>query len=1463
MGSTTVDIQLGGVLAGVTITSSNAITGVVALGTDVTDFTGIRNTFLGTDAGKLAKTVNQAVFLGFNAGTLGLGDSSVVIGSDAAPLAIPTEDSGNSIVIGYNVVPNSTRVDKSTVIGRNSASGCPIVKSAVIIGDNVTMNTLTCDEVIAIGSRMRINEPAERVTAVGHFSRVGGSNTVCVGYNNTVADGTLNNIALGTLIIAKGNNNVVVGYDINVDGSSASGNLIVGGAGTVLGAVSNLTSFDAVSYPGGLVASNTLYLGGCLRWSKLTGELLLRAVGTASVVVKTSAADADVSVITATPSLLTLYGSVTVTPSGTVTAPVVSTPLFSATSMTAGTLTATGQVTAQNGVTVSAGTLSAKATEVTTLTASGLVTAQAGLTVSTGTLSANGGISTTTVTTSGPVTSGGSVTATGSVSATGSITAGGAMTTSGLLTCNRLVVVDPPVDPLAFPPTYPPGYALTTRTLTASDLSSLQIVTTTDLTASGMVTANAGLQVNGGQLQASAGLSVTSGLTSVQALTANGVSTMGEINASGKLTVTSVNGIQTPQLTVDTSASVYKLSTTSTDTSVFALDAGRTQVKSLHTTETATGVFALDAGVSRVKTLQTTEMTAGVYALDAGKTRVSALSTTDASVAAGSYSLDVGSSRVASLVTTAVYADVNVYALDAGRSRVAALTSTGNVGVTGLLNISTTPADTLEFGTDVNGFAVKSGTAAIVANSADFSKLYAGQMLTGSLQTAGKVTVTDAAGVETTKVVTTFTSADINQYALDAGRSRVSSLKCTGGVAIDGILDVFGDGDLTFGTDVNGVAVKTGTAAIVAESADFNTLYAADMLAGSLTTNGAVTVTSTAGIVAGKFSTPSRPAATATYALDVGNSRVDSLTSIGDVTLGGYLSFSGAFAPTFDFTTADDAVTAMSGTASIVAASIDSAKVHAGTLYTGSVTSTGKVTVTHAAGVLTTKLATPSRPATTSVFELDVGASRVDSLTSLGDVTVGGYITFPVTFVPTFDFTIVDDAITAKSGNASIVAESVDTQKMFAGSLYAGTVTSTGKVTVTHAGGVVSTKFSTASRPTATVAYALDVGDARVDSLETVGDAMVAGSLSVTTTADTLDFVNTMGGAALDEKTGIAAVVANSGDFAKLYGGDLLTGSLTSSGKVTVTHADGIETTALVTSNHPATSVAYDLLAGDTLVDTLTTNSDVTVNGYVRFAAGFAPTYDFPVNGAKTGVAAITAHSVDVTAYLYADSIRTAGVSAGSGTIQGGTVIGNTLTLKKDGGSSWDVAAGSSPSPNTLSIQSTASNVIVTDAFTTPDEPTKACCKTDGGTGIQVGSIVSATGTFSTYVGTLVPDTTGAVPVVGLTTFAEKSACVGVVSSVEASGAFREYMYGSLVFRMPRATLDSRVVVNTAGFGKVLVVPGAVVTIGDLLCVSATVDGMADVQADDVVYSWTVAKATETVTVPLLGDTLVACKFLC
>lgn len=1462
MASTTVDIQLGGVLAGVTITSSNAITGVVALGTDVTEFTGVRNTFVGTDAGKLAKTINQAVFVGFNAGTVGLGDSSVIIGSDAAPLAIPTEDSGNSVVIGYNVVPNSTRVDKSTVIGRSSATGCPVVKSSVVIGDSVTMNVATCEEVIAIGSRMRINEPAQRITAVGHFSRVGGSNTVCVGYNNTVADGTLNNIALGTLIVTKGNDNVVVGYDINIDSTAASGNLVVGGTGTVLGAVSNLTSFDARAYPGGLVANDTLYLGGCLRWNKVSGELLLRAVGTASVVVKTTAAAADVSVITATPTLLTLYGNVTVTPAGVVTAPVVSTPVFSATAMTAGTLTASGLVTAQNGVTISAGTLSAKATEVTTLTASGLVTSQSGLTVSSGTLNANGGVSTTTVTASGGVSSGGSVTASGSVTAGGSMTAGTSITATGLVTCGRLTIVDPPVDPLAVPLTYPPGYALNTTSLNATGTSALQAVTTTTLTTSGKVTANAALQVNGGLLEATAGLTVSAGSTTVQTLTANGLSTLGVINASGKLTVTSSNGIQTPILTVDTSASVYKISTTATDSAIFALDAGRSQVKSLVTTDTTAGEFALDAGFARVKTLKTTETGTGIYALDAGKTRVTTLSTTDASVAAGTYSLDVGSSRVESLVTTSTAG----YALDAGISRVSELTSTGNVGVTGLINVVLTAADTFAFGTDVNGVAVKSGTAAVVANSANLNKLYAGEMLTGSLQTTGKVTVTDAGGVETTKLVTTFTSANATLYALDAGRSRVTYLESTGDVDVDGLLEVNGTGDLAFSTDVNGAVTKAGKASVVAASADFSKLYAGDLLAGSLTTNGAVTVTATDGIVTRKLATQSRPSGSSAYVLDVGDARVDSLMSLGDVTIQGSISLT-TTSDTLEFvnTLGGPVLDEKTGTAAFAANSGDFVKLYAGDMLTASLTSSGKVTVTHADGVNTKKLVTANSPTTTGTYELLAGNTLVNELTTAGDVSVGGYVTFPAAFVPTFDFTLdIDGVITAKAGDAAIVAASADVEKLYAGTLYTDSVTSTGKVTVTAADGVVSSKFSTPSRPTTTATYVLDVGDSRVDSLMSIGDVAIDGSLSVNTTTDTLAFVNTLGGTVLDEKTGTAAVAANSGDFTMLYAGDMLTASLTSSGKVTVTHVDGIDTTKFVTANSPTLGTGtYDLRAGDSLVKTLRTDGDVTFNGYVRFAAGFTPTYDFPVGGAKTGVAAISAHSIDVMAYLYADAIRTAGVSAGSGTIQGGTLIGNTLTLKKDAGSSWDVAAGSSPSPNTLSIQSTATNIIVTDAFTTPDEPTKAYCKTDGNTGIQVGSIVSATGTFSTYVGTVTPDTTGAVPVVGLTTFAEKNACVGVVSAIEGSGGFREYMNGSLVFRMPRATADSRAVVSTAGFGKVLVVPDAIVTIGDLLCVSATTPGEADVQTDDIVYSWTVAKATETVTVSSTQSELVACKFLC
>ena len=53
------------------------------------------------------------------------------------------------------------------------------------------------------------------------------------------------------------------------------------------------------------------------------------------------------------------------------------------------------------------------------------------------------------------------------LTATGTFEATGTFQVTGTVTAKRLVATDPPVDPLAFPLTYLPGYGITTTMLSS------------------------------------------------------------------------------------------------------------------------------------------------------------------------------------------------------------------------------------------------------------------------------------------------------------------------------------------------------------------------------------------------------------------------------------------------------------------------------------------------------------------------------------------------------------------------------------------------------------------------------------------------------------------------------------------------------------------------------------------------------------------------------------------------------------------------------------------------------------------------------------------------------------------------------------------------------------------------------------------------------------------------------------
>ena len=332
------DIAFGGSQTGQLVATNDAATGIIALGTTTAGFLGTKDTFVGSSAGGGANNASNSVYLGYLAGYNGVGDSSVVIGYNAAPLSVQSGGSGNSVIIGADCLPNASSVTTSVVLGSNNGTGAANVQRSSMIG-SVSVQTSSCDEVVAVGSRLGVQTPATRVTVVGQDLTAGGTNTICIGYNNTVASTTVSNIAIGTGISVAGTPyNTVLGSGVAIDASSNNNTVV--GAGITLAGVSNTTCIDAALYPGGTVASETVYLGGCLSWNKTTGNLALTATGSATLTVT------GARVLAASSTALSLFnGAASVSSAGVITAASIVASLSGNVSGTAANVTATSNST--------------------------------------------------------------------------------------------------------------------------------------------------------------------------------------------------------------------------------------------------------------------------------------------------------------------------------------------------------------------------------------------------------------------------------------------------------------------------------------------------------------------------------------------------------------------------------------------------------------------------------------------------------------------------------------------------------------------------------------------------------------------------------------------------------------------------------------------------------------------------------------------------------------------------------------------------------------------------------------------------------------------------------------------------------------------------------------------------------------------------------------------------------------
>ena len=122
-----------------------------------------------------------------------------------------------------------------------------------------------------------------------------------------------------------------------------------------------------------------------------------------------------------------------------------------------------------------------------------------------------------------------------------------------------------------------------------------------------------------------------------------------------------------------------------------------------------------------------------------------------------------------------------------------------------------------------------------------------------------------------------------------------------------------------------------------------------------------------------------------------------------------------------------------------------------------------------------------------------------------------------------------------------------------------------------------------------------------------------------------------------------------------------------------------------------------------------------------------------------------------------------------------------------------------------------------------------------------VGLIVESTGKYIEFDGSIAPKIDEALPCVKLTSSARSKRVYGVLSNIE--GETRESIGGIYISVYPKKDGINRVFVNSLGEGSLWVINTHNLENGDYVC-SSNVPGYGELQDDDLLHSYTVAKIT-------------------
>jgi hypothetical protein len=216
----------------------------VAVGPNLTLFTGKRNVILGTKAGLSATRSDDNVFGGWAAGG-GAGDSNVIVGTRAGQYL--EEQSTYSVVVGPLAAFGASVVSNSVLIGPRVGGDLTTSLNSTIIGTGVVASDKVAD--VSVVARDTIigddsNEYAERIT--GHVSKSWLTGTDIVAFGNAIVtmSGRSGLVAIGDAVTAGGSDSILVGKNVST-GTGGSLNQIFGMDTHILGPHVNVLSVGA------------------------------------------------------------------------------------------------------------------------------------------------------------------------------------------------------------------------------------------------------------------------------------------------------------------------------------------------------------------------------------------------------------------------------------------------------------------------------------------------------------------------------------------------------------------------------------------------------------------------------------------------------------------------------------------------------------------------------------------------------------------------------------------------------------------------------------------------------------------------------------------------------------------------------------------------------------------------------------------------------------------------------------------------------------------------------------------------------------------------------------------------------------------------------------------------------------------------------------------------------------------